>query len=248
MTMTTKGEKMDSIPTQEATAAGTESGTRIAAGLVAALERSRPGMGNAAAANLTEAARELLDDNKAMRSRQEGEVVDDFALPDASGRTVTLSKMLARGPVVLTFYRGGWCGYCSAYLRALDENIASFRDAGAEVVAISPQTLISSADTVEKLQVEFPVLSDLDNVVAKAFGLVYVLPEAFRDAYIKIGIDLPATNGTTTFELPVPATYIIGIDRRIAYVDVDPDYTRRPEPGALLERLRLLHRPAVQAG
>lgn len=239
---------MDSTTTQNVTAADTDSGTRIAAGLVRALERTRPGMGDAAAETLIVSARELLDENKAMRSLQAGEIVDDFALPDASGRTVTLSALLGRGPVVLTFYRGGWCGYCSAYLRALDEAAATFRAAGAEIVAISPQTLKSSAGTVEKLRVGFPVLSDFDNVVAKAFGLVYVLPEAFRDAYAMTGIDLPATNGTTTFELPVPATYIIGTDRRIAYAEVNPDYTRRPDPKALIERLTPLHRPAARAG
>lgn len=251
--MTTRDETMDSTTRAstargEAKINGSDGGARIVDALVSALERTRPGVGNAAAANLMKSARELLDDNRAMRSRQNGELVDDFALPDASGRTATLSALLARGPVVLTFYRGGWCGYCGAYLRALDENIASFRAAGAEVVAISPQTLTSSADTVEKLNVDIPVLSDFDNVVAKAFGLVYVLPEAFRDAYSMIGIDLPATNGTATFELPVPATYIIGTDRRIAHAEVDPDYTRRPEPGVLLARLAPLHRPAARAG
>lgn len=220
----------------------------MVSGLISALDKIRPGLGSTAAEPLTKAARELLEDNKAMLSRQEGESIEDFALPDASGRTVTLSNQLLRGPVVLTFYRGGWCGYCSAYLRALDEAAPRLRDAGAEILAISPQTLQSSAATVQKLEVGFPVLSDFDNVVARDFGLVYVLPEAFRDAYANIGIDLPATNGTDTFELPVPATYVIAPSRRIVYADVDPDYTRRPDPDDLLRCVRAIQEPTATAG
>jgi len=215
----------------------------MVSGLINALDNVRSGLGATATEPLTQAARELLADNKAMLSRQEGEFVEDFALPNAFGRTVTLSNQLLNGPVVLTFYRGGWCGFCSAYLRALDTAAPAFREAGAEVLAISPQTLASSAATVEKLAVGFPVLSDYDNVVARAFGLVYVLPEAFRDAYNTLGIDLPATNGTETFELPVPATFVIAGNRRIAYADVNADYTYRPDPDDLLERVRALQKP-----
>ncbi len=216
----------------------------MVSGLIDALDNVRSGLGAAAAKPLTEAAHDLLEDNKAMLSRQEGETVDDFALPDASGRTVTLSNQLIGGPVVLTFYRGGWCGYCSAYLRALDEAAPSLREAGAEVLAVSPQTLQFSAATAEKLDIGFPVLSDFANTVARAFGLVYVLPEAFRSAYATLGIDLPETNGTDTFELPVPATYIIAPSRRIVYADVNPDYTQRPDPADLIKRVRTIQQPA----
>lgn len=220
----------------------------MVSGLISALDNVRSGLGASVTEPLTNAARDLLEDNKAMLSRQEGETVDDFALPDASGRTVTLSNQLLRGPVVLTFYRGGWCGYCSAYLSALDQAAADFRNAGVEILAISPQTLQSSAATAEKLAVGFPVLSDFDNAVARSFGLVYVLPEAFRDAYKTIGIDLPATNGTDTFELPVPATYIIAPSRRIVFAAVDPDYTHRPDPADLLRRVQALQETRSGAG
>lgn len=216
----------------------------MVSGLIDALDNVQSGLGAAAAKPLTEAAHDLLEDNKAMLSRQEGEIVDDFALPDASGRTITLSNQLMQGPVVLTFYRGGWCGYCSAYLRSLSEAVPTLREAGAEVLAVSPQTMQCSAATVEKLGIGFPVLSDFGNVVAREFGLVYVLPEAFRDAYAKLGIDLPTTNGTQSFELPVPATYIIAPSRRIEYADVDPDYTRRPDPADLIRRVQSIQQPA----
>jgi peroxiredoxin len=209
-------------------------------GLVSALDRLRAGLGNEQRAALEADAVELLEDNRALHSLQEGEWVEDFELPDATGRTVRLSDLLAAGPVVLTFYRGGWCTYCSTYLRALQAALPAFRAAGAQLLAISPQTPDASARTAARLEIGFHVLSDHDNRVARRFGLVFQLPEAFRRAYAALDIDLPATNGSTSFELPVPATYVIDRDRRIAYASVDADYTRRPHPGEILDRLQAL--------
>lgn len=212
----------------------------IVRGLIQALDRVRDGLGVQSADALENAARELLDDNHALRSLQAGETVNDFELPDATGRNVKLSQYLSDGPVVLTFYRGGWCLYCRSYLTSLQAALPAFRAAGAQLVAVSPQTTEYSMATAEKLQIGFPVLSDLDNVVARRFGLVFQLPEAFREAYSTLDIDLPQRNGSETFELPVPATYIIRPDRVISYAHVDPDYTRRPHPGDILSHLQLL--------
>jgi peroxiredoxin len=147
--------------------------------------------------------------------------------------------LLRSGPVVLTFYRGGWCGYCSAYLADLQDALPAFRVAGAELVAISPQTSAFTACTAEKLGIDYPVLSDRDNTIARRFGLVYRLPEAFREVYEAVGVDLPEINGAASFELPVPATYIIRPDLTIAYASVDADYTRRPDPDEILSHLQM---------
>jgi peroxiredoxin len=215
-------------------------------GLVQSLDRLRPGFGSGRRGALEQAARDLLEDNQALLSLQEGERVEDFELPDASGRPVRLSELSARGPVVLTFYRGAWCDYCSAYLRTLDQALDWVREAGAELVAISPQTPEHSATTADKLDLGYPVLSDADNQVARRFGLVFRLPEAFRSAYEVLGIDLPRYNGTHSFELPIPATYVIARDNRIAYASVDADYTKRPDPAAILAKLDALENPAPQ--
>jgi len=212
----------------------------IVSGLIQALDRVRDGLGVQSADALESAARGLLDDNHALMSLQAGETIDDFGLKDVTGRGVKLSQYLANGPVVLTFYRGGWCLYCQSYLSALQAALPAFRAAGAQLIAVSPQTTEYSMATAEKLQIGFPVLSDQDNALARRFGLVFRLPEAFRQAYSTLDIDLPRHNGSETFELPVPATYIIRPDRVISYAHVDPDYTRRPHPGDILSHLQLL--------
>jgi peroxiredoxin len=215
-------------------------------GLVQSLDRLQPGLGGSRRAALEQAARDLLEDNQALLSLQEGEHVEDFELPDASGRPVGLSSLSARGPVVLTFYRGGWCDYCGNYLRTLDQALDKFREAGAELVAISPQTPEYSASTADKLDLGYPVLSDADNHVARRFGLVFRLPEAFRRAYEVLGIDLPRYNGTHSFELPIPATYVIDGHNRIVYASVDPNYTKRPDPAAVLAKLDALEKQAAE--
>ena len=169
-----------------------------------------------------------------------GAVAPDFVLPDATGGKVALSSLLAKGPVVLAFYRGGWCPYCSLELRTLQARLADITAAGAALVAVSPQTPDNSMSTAEKLELAFPVLSDVGNVVARAYGLVFTLPEDLRQIYAGFGLDIPAANGDSTFELPVPATYVIGTDGKVAWRFADADYTKRAEPDDVIAALRSL--------
>ena len=138
--------------------------------------------------------------------------VADSYVPDAAGTTVSLSALLAGGPVVVAFYRGGWCRYCSIELRALQGGLAEIAAAGATLVAVSPQTPDSSLPTAEKPELAFPVQSDRGNRVPESFGLVFTLPEAIRRLYSAFGIDLPAANGDSPFRLPIPATYVLRAD------------------------------------
>lgn len=184
------------------------------------------------------AARELLDSNIAMRSLQVGEMSPDFELPDGTGRPLRLSRLLRSGPVVLTFYRGQWCRWCRRLLEDLEGAASEIRALGAQLVAVSPQTPAWSRATAEDSSLSYAVLSDLENRVAKRFGLVYTLPVVFQWAYARLGVDLPAHNGSRSFELPVPATYVIAPDQRIVHAFVSPDYTRRPNPSEILAALR----------
>lgn len=166
--------------------------------------------------------------------------VPDFSLPDATGTKLSVSSLLAKGPVVLAFYRGGWCPYCSTELRALQAKLAEITAAGATLVAVSPQTPDSSLSTAEKLELAFPVLSHEGNRVADSFGLVFTLPEALREVYAGFGLDLPAANGDDTFRLPIPATYVLRADGTVAWRFADADYTKRAEPDDVLAAVEAL--------
>jgi peroxiredoxin len=169
-----------------------------------------------------------------------GSKVPDLSLPDATGTKVSLSSLLADGPVVLAFYRGGWCPYCSTELRALQAKLPEITAAGGKLVAVSPQTPDNSLSTSEKLGLAFPVLSDEGNRAAESFGLVFSLPEALRSVYAGFGLDLPAANGDDTFTLPVPATYVVASDGTVAWRFADADYTKRAEPDDVVAALRAL--------
>ena len=170
------------------------------------------------------AAEELLDSNIAMRALQAGEAMPDFALHAASGEMVRLSDVLAQGPAVVSFFRGTWCGYCQAFVRTLADVHDQIRAAGAEILAISPQR-----EGIEGARaLPFPWLRDDDNLVARKVGVAFELPRDLSWAYRELGIDLPKLNQSDRFELPVPATFVVGKDQRIRFAHVEPDYRRRP--------------------
>jgi peroxiredoxin len=164
----------------------------------------------------------------------------DFVLPDAHGRPVSLSGILQLGPAVVTFYRGGWCPYCNLQLRAYQAALPDMMALGARLVAISPQLPDGSLSTAEKNELTFDVLSDVGNEVARRVGLVYALPEELRAALRSNNKALPAINGDESWELPLPATYVIATDRRVALAFIDVDYRRRLAPEDILAALRSL--------
>jgi peroxiredoxin len=167
-----------------------------------------------------------------------GDRAPDFALPDATGRTVRLSERLAEGPVVLTFYRGAWCPYCNTSLRQFQEALPEIRAAGADLLAVSPQTPEGSREAEQAGGLAFPVLSDVGNRVSRDYGLVFTVPAEVRERYLASGIDLERANGSDAWELPVPATYIIGRDGTVRYAFVEADYTQRAAPRDVLGALR----------
>ena len=163
-----------------------------------------------------------------------------FGLPDARGGEASLARLLAGGPVVLVFYRGGWCPYCDLQLRAYQEVLPQIRAFGAQLVAVSPQTPDESLSTAEKKALAFPVLSDVGNAVAREYGLVFRVPPGLDAVHRGFGIDLARSNGDASNELPVPAVFVIGRDGRVAFRHVDADYRNRLEPARLIEALSAL--------
>jgi len=172
------------------------------------------------------------------RSLKEGDTIPIITLPNAVGATVTVQDFLKQGPVVIAFYRGGWCPYCNMELRALQQALPQMQAAGAQLVAIAPETPDNSLSTKETHDLTFEVLSDADNVVAREFGLVFEIPEYLRPVYQSLGIDLAAYNGNDKFELPVPATYVVNTDGKIVHAFVNVDYTQREDPDNILATLK----------
>lgn len=173
-------------------------------------------------------------------SLQVGANAPDFELPDPTGKRVKLSALLANGPVVLNFYRGEWCPYCNLEIRALQQLLPEFQQLGAQVVAISPELPDSSLTMQEKHELSFPVLSDVGNRVARDYGLVFALDVSLRPLYKGFGIDIPAHNGDDSYELPVPATYVVDSTGQVRYAYAEADYTLRAEPAEVLAAVKAL--------
>jgi peroxiredoxin len=169
-----------------------------------------------------------------------GSIAPDFRLPNVKGHPVSLSDLLRHGPVVVTFYRGGWCPYCNIQLQAYQAALPQMTALGARLVAISPQLPEQSLATAEADELTFEVLSDVGNQAARRFGLVYTLPEELRAALRSNNKALPGINGDESWELPVPATYVIAQDGRIALSYIEIDYRKRLGPEAMLDALQSL--------
>lgn len=179
----------------------------------------------------------LLKRKLSSQALQEGDQMVDFELLDAIGNTVSLSQLLEKGKVVISFYRGGWCPYCNMELRALQEILSEIKDIKASLVAISPETPDNSLTTSEKNELKFTVLSDIDNHVARKIGLIFQMPEDLREVYHSFNLDVPKHNGNFDYELPMPATYVVDKDRTIIYAFVSEDYTERANPSEILKML-----------
>lgn len=184
---------------------------------------------------------ELIATGQADRAARAGDKAPVFTLKDADGNAHSSAALLAQGPLVVTFYRGVWCPYCNMDLQALEASLPELAKYGAKLVAISPQAPVNSRRSARENKVSFPILSDPHNDVANAFGLRFKLPdyliELYRDVFKN---DLAVVNGDPSWTLPMPARFVIGQDGVIAYREVNPDYTRRPDPEELLPVLKQL--------
>ena len=174
-----------------------------------------------------------------------GDHAPAIVLENAKGGTIDVETLLKKGPVIVTFYRGGWCPYCNLELKAYQEILPEIVAAGASLVAISPEKPDDTVSTAEKNALTFEVLSDVGQKVGRAFGLVYEFTEELKSAYRGFNLDIPARNSTPgEWALPVSATYIIGRDGSIIYAYTDVDYRDRADPRDVLA---VLARKAVAA-
>jgi len=171
---------------------------------------------------------------------KEGDKMPAFSLPNARNEIVSSDKLLKEGPLVINFYRGGWCPYCSLELKAFQDILPEITKLGAQLVAISPNLPDKSLSSIQKDALSFQVLSDLQNKVARQFGLVYTLDAKLQPLYKQMGIDLSEFNGDESYELPLPATYVVDSDGIIKLAFADVDYTKRLEPDKVIDMLNEL--------
>lgn len=167
-----------------------------------------------------------------------GETAPDFALPDADGQSVSLHERLAQGPVVLIFYRGGWCPFCNVQLKQFRDALPQIEAQGAQLIAISPQRPDKTREQFKQQAPGFDVLSDLDGATLKAYRLYYEVDPALVEVYKRNGIDLEDYNGSGRTLLPVSATFVIDPQGVIVDRFVDTDYTRRMSPEQAVQALK----------
>ena len=170
-----------------------------------------------------------------------GAKVPEFQLQDHDGKSVSSSDLLAKGRLALCFIRGRWCPFCVAQMEAMNLVLPEIEQGGATLVAISPQNVQQSFFMRDQHKLRFPLLSDAGNNVARQFGLTYRIPDEQKALYQRAFVNLPFVNGDASWELPIPATYVIGRDGTVLYASANEDYTERPEPEDIL---RVLNRPS----
>jgi peroxiredoxin len=186
----------------------------------------------------TQAVAELKEKHLAANALSVGAKVPHFELEDHNGKVVRSSDLLTNGPLVICFIRGRWCPFCVGQMEAMNLILPQIEQAGATLVAISPQMVKQSFFMHDQHKLRFPLLFDAGNKVARQFGLTYRVPADQESVYRRAFVNLPFTNGDESWELPIPATYIIDRDGTILHASANEDYTERPEPSEIIEFLQ----------
>ena len=190
---------------------------------------------------MLEAAAELDAQGVGDQSLKIGDMIPDMSMNDAHGNSLNSVDLCADGPAIFTFYRGGWCPYCNLELKAYQELLGDIKALGGTLVAISPEKPDNSLNTVEKNELQFPILTDSENAFARALGIVFELPAKLQAVYAGFGMDLAALNDNSGWTLPIPATFVVAKGGKIVLADVNRDYRERLEPSEALAALKSEH-------
>ncbi|PWS25960.1 alkyl hydroperoxide reductase [Pedobacter yonginense] len=170
----------------------------------------------------------LAGSTQAQTGLKTGDVAPNFAAKDSEGKSINLAQLLKQNKsVVLFFYRGQWCPYCSKHIKELQDSLQSLSAKGAYVVGVTPETDESISKTKEKTKASFSLISDRGYQIMKNYKVNFVMEETLASKYKSYGIDVAKNNGADEAVLPVPATYVIGKDGKIKFVQFDTDYKKR---------------------
>jgi len=187
----------------------------------------------------------LKADGNEKKALQTGAQAPDFELISYNDQQVRLSELTRNGPVILTFYRGKWCPFCNIQLKHMQRTVDLFKEQGAVLVAISPQTKEMVRSQAMGATPDFELLSDPGNKVATQFGLTFHVSAELTHALGMLGVKLSEYNGEPEDKLPLSATYVIDQNNTIVYHFVDADYTQRAEPADILAVLKGLNAEKV---
>ncbi len=168
---------------------------------------------------------------------QIGQKAPEFTAFDQNGDKFKSSEVLKDKQLIVVFYRGQWCPFCNRHLSELQDNLENFKKAGAQIVAISPEKTENINKTVKKTKADFPVLWDKDNSIMESFGVNFILAKNLQEKYKEYGVDLTKDNGNSSQTLPVPATFIIGENGKIKFLQYDTNYKNRSSAKEILEHL-----------
>ena len=167
-----------------------------------------------------------------------GAPIPDAALLNVHGAKTTLYAEIAGRHAIIVLYRGAWCPYCNLTLRTYQQELLPrLFENSAVLIVVSPQKPDGSLSMQEKNALEFPVLSDPGNAIARALGVLTTPSADVLAAQREHGLDLTETNADGTSVLPMPTTVVVDAAGRVRWLDVHPDYTTRSEPDAILEAL-----------
>ena len=178
------------------------------------------------------------EDTNEMIKLSKGDQAPLFEGVDQNGENINLAELLKKGPAVLIFYRGQWCPVCSKHLSGLQDSLQMILDKGASVIAVSPEKTENIKKIIEKTNATFPILYDEGYKIMNAYGVAYKETAENVEKYnTYLNADLGNANWDGSNTLPVPATYVIGVDGKIKYVHFNPDYTDRASISEILKQL-----------
>jgi peroxiredoxin len=183
----------------------------------------------------------LIAQGLAASALKVGARAPSFELPDHNGNLVSSADLLCNGRLALSFIRGRWCPFCVGQMEAMSSIAGEIAAAGASLVAVSPQTQKQAFFMHDQHMLAFPLLVDAHNQLARQFGLVYRVPEEQQALYSRTFVNLPFANGDSSWELPIPATFVIDRGGTILFACAHEDYTDRPEPFEILTAVRFAH-------
>ncbi|PQO26481.1 peroxiredoxin-like family protein [Blastopirellula marina] len=186
---------------------------------------------------MRDAVQSVRDTGIEKSAKQVGDQAIDAELTGWNGKTVKLSEMWSEGPVVLMWYRGGWCPYCNLQLRAMQQELKAIEGAGAKLIVLTPELPEKAKETAEANDISFVALHDKNSATAHKYGLVFELPEAILPLY-RDRLHLADVNGSDAMELPLSATYVVDTKGKIRYAFLDADYTKRAEPADVVAAVK----------